>query len=253
LGLYLQEKVVYYVEHERSRQTFETLIAGLGKFQYALNNCIDKYSLDIIPLDTKKIRHEFYAKGKKLLSISSRKFDSRAYPDPLLLIQNIQDGTYQLQACLQLEGGLRAEGVGSPRNKRLRNPLTRKGLLGIIPDPITGKPVGCVSAIEKGGKQTNHYISSETYNRLEEYIRSFGQLESDYSKYVGAINNAARKTGQFFVGRGSHGFKHNFARRRYAECVMHGLSHEEALQMTSLETSHFRMTETLTYTKGRIK
>ena len=52
------------------------------------------------------------------------------------------------------------------------------------------------------------------------------------------------------VGRGSHGLKHNFAQERYLECVSHGLSHEQALQQTSLETSHFRMRETLTYTCG---
>ncbi len=247
---YLQEKLIYYVENERSRQTLETLIAALGKLEYALNNYIQQRSLDVIPLDTEKIRRDFYAKGKEVLKISSRKFDSRSYPDPIILIQNIQDGTHQLQACLQLEGGLRTQGVGAPRNKRLRNPLTRKGLIGIVQDPITGKPVGCVSAIEKGGKETMHFVSPETYHRLEEYIDMYGQLESDYAKYVEAINDAARKTGQFFPGRGSHGLKHCFAKRRYAECVLYGLSHEQALQQTSLETSHFRMTETLTYTRG---
>jgi integrase len=247
---YLQEKLIYYVENERSRQTLETLIAALGKFEYALNNYIQQRSLDVIPLDTEKIRRDFYAKGKELLKISSRKFDSRSYPDPVLLIQNIEGGTFQLQACLQYEGGLRAQGVGAPRNQRLRNPLTRKGLHGIVPDPVTGKSVGCVSSIEKGGKETRHYISAETYHRLEKYMDLYGQLESDYAQYVEAINNAAQKTRQFSPGKGSHGLKHNFARRRYAECVLYGLSHEQAMQQTSLETSHFRMTETLIYTMG---
>jgi len=247
---YLQEKLIYNVENEGSRQTLETLIAALGKFEYALNNYIQQRSLDVIPLDTEKIRRDYYAKGKEFLKISSRKFDSRSYPDPVALIQNIEGGTFQLQACLQFEGGLRAQGVGAPRNQRLLNPLTRKGLHGIVPDPVTGKSVGCVSSIEKGGKETRHFISAETYHRLEKYMDIYGQLESDYAKYVEAINDAARKTGQFFPGRGSHGLKHCFAKRRYAECVMCGLSHEQALQQTSLETSHFRLAETLTYTRG---
>ena len=65
-----------------------------------------------------------------------------------------------------------------------------------------------------------------------------------------AINRAARETGQYAPGRGSHGLKHNFAQERYLECISHGLTHEQALQQTSLETSHFRLRETLTYTRG---
>jgi len=67
---------------------------------------------------------------------------------------------------------------------------------------------------------------------------------------VAAINQAARVTGQYSPGRGSHGLKHNFAQERYLECIDHGLTHEQALQQTSLETSHFRLRETLTYTRG---
>jgi hypothetical protein len=104
--------------------------------------------------------------------------------------------------------------------------------------------------VEKGGKKTEHYVSVETYRRLEEYLKMHGKLESNYFSYVEAINRAARVTGQYAPGRGSHGLKHNFAQERYLECINHGLTHEEALQQTSLETSHFRLRETLTYTRG---
>jgi hypothetical protein len=107
-----------------------------------------------------------------------------------------------------------------------------------------------VASKEKGGKETEHFVSVETYRRLEEHIRIHGKLESDYFEYVAAINQAAHETGQYASGRGSHGLKHNFAGERYYECVAHGLIHEQALQQTSLETSHFRMSETLTYTRG---
>lgn len=90
----------------------------------------------------------------------------------------------------------------------------------------------------------------ETYKRLERYIQENERLESDYHAYIAAINQAAKATGQFATGRGSHGLKHNFAQERYLECIDHGLTHEQALQRTSLETSHFRMSETLTYTAG---
>lgn len=247
---YLEERLSHYVERKRSRQTMETLLSALGKFEYALNHYVEQHGLDVPPLYTEALRLEFYARSRKLLRKSSRVFDNRAYPDPIRLIEAIRDGTYQLQASLQYEGGLRAEGVGAPSNRRVKNPLTDAGLRGIGTDPVTGAPVGIVASVEKGGKETEHYVSVETYRRLEEYIWMHGKLESDYTDYVEAINRAARETGQYAPGRGSHGLKHNFAQERYLECISHGLIHEQALQQTSLETSHFRLRETLTYTRG---
>jgi hypothetical protein len=247
---YLEERLTHYVERKRSRQTIETILSAMGKFEYALNHYIEEHAVDVPPLATEELRLDFYARGRKVLRKSSRLFSNRAYQDPVRLIKAIRDGTFQLQASLQYEGGLRAEGVGAPCNRRMRNPLTAKGLRGISADPVTGKPVGIVASVEKGGKETEHYVSVETYLRLEEYIRMYGRLESYYSTYEEAINLAARETGQYATGRGSHGLKHNFAQERYLECIAQGLTHEQALQQTSLETSHFRLRETLTYTRG---
>lgn len=247
---YLEQKLAHYVERKRSRQTMETLLSALGKFEHALNQYIDQHGLDIPPLETAALRLEYYARSRKLLRKSSRAFANRAYPDPVRLIEAIHDGTCQLQASLQYEGGLRAEGVGAPSNRRVKNPLAAEGLHGIGSDPVTGAPVGIVASVEKGGKETEHYVSVETYRRLERYIEVNGRLESDYADYVAAISRAARETGQYAPGRGSHGLKHNFAQERYLECIRHGLTHEQALQQTSLETSHFRLRETLTYTRG---
>jgi hypothetical protein len=247
---YLEERLTHYVERKKSRQTMETILSAMGKFEYALNHYIGEHAVDVPPLETEELRLDFYVRGKKVLRKSSRLFSNRAYPDPVRLIGAIHDGTFQLQASLQYEGGLRAEGVGAPCNRRIKNPLTTEGLRGIGVDPATGKPVGIVTSVEKGGKETEHYVSVETYRRLEEYIRMYGSLESDYCTYVEEINRAARETGQYATGRGSHGLKHNFAQERYLECIDHGLTHEQALQQTSLETSHFRLRETLTYTGG---
>lgn len=247
---YLEDRLAHYVARKRSRQTMETLLSALGKFEYAVNRFIEQHGLEVPPLDTESLRREFYLRSRKLLRKSSKVFANRAYPDPVRLIKAIHDGTYQLQASLQYEGGLRAEGVGAPSNRRVKNPLTSEGLHGNGSDPVTGASMGIVASLEKGGKETEHYVSVETYRRLEEYIRMHGKLESDYADYVEAINRAARETGQYAPGRGSHGLKHNFAQERYLECINHGLTHEQALQQTSLETSHFRLRETLTYTRG---
>lgn len=248
--VYLEERLAHYVERKRSRQTMETILSALGKFEYAINHYIEIHALDILRLNTEPLRMAFYARGRKLLRKSSKLFDNRAYPDPLRLIAAISDGTFQLQASLQYEGGLRTEGVGAPSNRRLNNPLTSDGLRGIGKDPVTCQPVGSVASVEKGGKETEHYVSVATYRRLEEHFSRHGKLESDYFDYVEAINTAAKATGQYAPGRGSHGLKHNFAQERYLECIKHGMNHEQALQQTSLETSHFRLRETLTYTRG---
>ncbi|MGD9687129.1 MAG: hypothetical protein AB7U43_09175 [Desulfobacter sp.] len=250
MAVYLEERLAHYVMMKRSRQTMETILSALGKFEYAVNYYIEVHALDIPRMNTEQLRMDFYARSRKLLRKSSKLFDNRAYPDPIRLIAAISDGTFQLQAALQYEGGLRTEGVGAPSNRRLKNPLSKNGLRGIRIDPVTGLPVGIVASVEKGGKETEHYVSAPTYRRLEEYIDRYGKLESNYFAYVEAINSAARQTGQYAPGRGSHGLKHNFAQERYLECIAHGMSHEQALQQTSLETSHFRLRETLTYTRG---
>ena len=250
MAVYLAERLDHYVERKRSRQTMETILSALGKFEYALNHYIGEHGLAVPLLDTEQLRLDFYARARKALRKSSRLFSNRAYPDPVRLIGAIHDGTFQLQASLQYEGGLRAEGVGAPCNRGIKNPLTAEGLRGIGVDPVSGKAAGIVASVEKGGKETEHYVSVETYRRLEEHIRMYGSLESDYCTYVEEINRAARETGQYARGRGSHGFKHNFAQERYLQCIDHGMTHEQALQQTSLETSHFRLRETLAYTGG---
>lgn len=247
---YLQEKLVYYVDKRRSLQTWETMLAALSKLEYALNQYISTYNIPSPFLETQHLRQSISREAKKLLRKSSKIFSNRAYPDPFGLLAAIEDGTYQLQAALQLEGGLRSEGVGSPSNTRLNNPLTADGLIGIGIDPVTNSSVGIVSVREKGGKTTEHYISVATYRKLEDYIFKHGKLESDYRDYLAAINQAARKTGQFATGRGTHGMKHNFSQERYFQCIEFGMKHEQALQQVSLETAHFRLQETLTYTRG---
>lgn len=250
VNVYLQDLLARYVKQKRSRQTFETILAALGKFEYAINCYIAAHELDLPHLDIKKIRMAFYKESKKLLSKSSKAYSNRAFPDPIGLIEAITDGTNQLMASLQYEGGFRAEGVGAPSHRKLKNPLTIDALHGIRVDAVTGLPVGVVAAQEKGGKITEHYILTVTYQLLEEYIKCYGKLALNYNAYIEAINRAAHATGQYETGRGSHGLKHNFAQERFLQCVAHGMKQEQALQQVSLETSHFRLAETLTYTRG---
>jgi hypothetical protein len=158
---YLTEKLDYFVVNKRSRQTMETVLSALGKLEYAINFYVGRHNHNVALLETEKLRLGFYSQSKARLPKSSKVFGNRAYPDPLRLIEKISNPTFQLQASLQYEGGLRAEGVGAPSNRRLKNPLTIKGLRGTGNDPVTGKLVGIVAATEKGGKETDHFVSLE--------------------------------------------------------------------------------------------
>ena len=248
---YLRESLDYFRNNNHSLQTFETRLAALAKLEHAINTFIEKNDLPYPMITTGDIRREASrcARNKDTgLNRSSKKFSNRAYPDPVMLIKTIDDPTHCLQASLQYEGGLRTEGVGAASNG-MSNPLTKSHLGGIIPDPVTGKEVGLIRNVrEKGGKLTDHMITPDTYGFLVEYIRRIGALESPYDEYLSSVKEAAKLTGQYSPRRGTHAFKHNFAQRRYYECVSHGMTHEQALQQTSLELSHFRYYETYAYT-----
>jgi len=114
MSRYLPEKLDYFAKKQRSRQTLETMLAALSKLEYALNQYISAHNIPVPLLDTDELRKSISQTAKKLLRKSSKVFSNRAYPDPYSLIAAMEDGTHQLQAVLQLEGGLRAEGAGSP-------------------------------------------------------------------------------------------------------------------------------------------
>ena len=154
-----------------------------------------------------------------------------------------------MQAALQYQGGLRAEGAGSPSG-RVANPLTPENLKGLIKDPVTGVKVGSVAVCEKGGKWTVHYVPLQTYEKLVSYLEKHGSLQSRYRDYRNAVIAAAKATGQYSSGRGTHGLKTSFAKNRYLECVRHGLTHEQAIQATALELAHNRSDITMIYTRG---
>jgi len=76
---YLEERLEHYVEKKRSRQTMETILSAMGKFEYAINQDIEMHVPETPKLDTERLRIEFYAKSRKLLRKSSKIFDNRAY------------------------------------------------------------------------------------------------------------------------------------------------------------------------------
>ena len=176
---------------------------------------------------------------------SRRAVIGSAERDPAGLYAAIPDAGLRLQAKLMGETGCRAEGVGAPA--RGSNPLTASNLLGLGTDPVSGNTAGRIVVTEKGGKQTEHFLTPETYRELEAQIAEHGQLLSPYRTFLRAVEASARATGQYAPGRGTHGLKHSFAHTRMHEAIGEGLSHEEAKQAVANEIAHNRMDSVDTY------
>lgn len=232
-----------------SVQTQELRASALSAFQRAYNSFFSQRGLDI-RLDFANARKEYLALARLYLAPGRNYAEAtRAYPRPEALIAAISNPVHQLQAKLQLQSGLRAEGSGAPSAK-LANPLSFDNLKGFARDPVTGECVGVLLTREKGGKWTRHYLPEATYRQLQTYIQRQGPLQSNYKEYVTSVAQAARATAQYSKGRGSHGLKTAFAQRRYQQCAKHGFSHERAMQITALELGHNRMDITRIYVKG---
>ena len=227
-----------------SFQTIEREISALTKLSHALDVYAERHGGEPA-VGIRSVLAEEKAHWRTELAARSGGYTTRAYTDPAGLYAAIPDPALRLQARLMGETGCRAEGVGAPA--RGSNPFTATNLLGMGTDPVSGDAAGRIVVTEKGGKRTEHFLTPETYLELEVHIAEHGQLVSPYRTFLRAVEAAARATGQFAPGRGTHGLKHSFAHARMHEAVEAGLSHEEAKQTVANEIAHNRMDSVDTY------
>ncbi|WP_026843300.1 hypothetical protein [Citrifermentans bremense] len=182
-------------------------------------------------LDACRARHDYIRWGGY----------GRAFEDPEALIAAIQDPMHQLAAKIQLESGCRGEGVGFARSKFSKSKLDIHNMHGIKQDPyFPDREVGEIRTKEKGGYESSHYVSVDTYAELEAFIAAHGSLCGDYGSYLQSINKAAKETGQYRPKRGPHGIKHAFAQRFFKEAILAGKSTTSAEIETSRRCSHRR-------------
>ena len=246
---YFEEKLSHAQRLSQSYQTQKTRASAIAALERGFNAFFKSRGIDT-ELNLEEARKEYLELSKATLRKKTEyPTSSRAYPRPEFLVYLIDNKAHALQATLQYQGGLRAEGVGAPSGK-IKNPLTQKNLKGIVVDPVSKERVGAITVKEKGGKWTTHLIPKKTYERLSTFLAQHGKLESNYQEYRSSIIIAAKLTGQHAPGRGTHALKTSFAQFRYATCVKYGYSHEEALQATALELAHNRFDVTLAYLKG---
>lgn len=165
----------------------------------------------------------------------------RAYENPAGLINAISNEKHRLMAEIQYHGGLRAEGVGAPREQHSKAALSLEKFKGIIVDPfMKDRQVGVIEVTEKGGKSTSHYVPVEVYERAYQYVEQNGQIKEKYERYLDSVNEAARQTGQYVPGRGTHGLKHNFVADFVQRGMEYGKSTEEIYSEGARQCAHER-------------
>ena len=176
----------------------------------------------------------------------------RSYERPLELIEAIRIEMHQIMAELQYYGGLRAEGVGAPRDKYSKAQVDLGNFMGIVLDPFTkDRLVGVIEVTEKGGKTTKHYVPVPVYERACQYIEINGPIRENYECYLRSINKAAKATNQSVRGRGDHGLKHNFAEELVNRGLKHGKTQETIYAEGARQCAHARMNILPKYYLGR--
>lgn len=165
---------------------------------------------------------------------------TRHYTDPSQLIATLKNEAHQLTACIQYESGLRVAGASN---------ITPDQLRGLGTDPHTGKQVGVIAYIGKGGKPGVAQMTPETYLRLEQRIQSEGSHRVSADGYRNSLQEAARLTGQEY--NGSHGLRWCFAQGRFGELQHANHPYEKCLGVVSGELGHNRIEITLHYLFGK--
>ena len=224
----------YKIEYYSSKQYLEKISASLGKLEIALNHFVK----DIYNEDRKydfSIRQVILDEARDLDMVANN-YHNRAYVNPNLLIQNLQNPLHKLAATVQLEGGARIEGIALIKESQIK---------GYGFDSISNKEVGIIETKEKGGKVGDVLVSLETYNTLASHFSKNKYFKINRQFYYEDIKQAALKSNE--TPEASHGLRWNFAKRRMFEYAKVGYSYEESLQEVSHEMKHNRASITEHY------
>jgi len=215
-------------------------------------------------------RKDIVKKSRKKESFTSTNDEVKArfYEHPEKLVNTLRKEEHRLFAKVQLEGGPRVQvGVKGIRNtvnvrshrlkennlghiQPIRTGVYRQ-MRGIKKDKYTGKLVGQILTVEKGGKAGMVQVSEKTYRDIENYIANHGELRIKYEPYLRDLKKTASSQKQLKTDRSqaSHGLRHNFCRNRVDELRGYGFTNAEVRQIASWEMKHFRGETTEMYLK----
>ncbi len=221
---YCQEKITGGI----SKQYAEKINSAIGKLEIALNRFNAKLGQTKRTYDF-SIRQEILDQARKDGILVSN-YHSRAYNNPHQIIEHIDDPIHNLAATIQLESGTRFKGVRVIKSEQLK---------GIEYDQISEENKGVIATREKGGKEGDIMVSTDTYMRLEHFFEHALQpFALNYQTYSKSVNTACDAAGE--TRHGCHGFRWNFAKRRIREYQDAGFSFDGALQYISWEMKHGR-------------
>lgn len=228
----------YKIEYYPSYQYAQKIVSALLKLEFVLNKYSrEKYSKPIIYDFSNLLTYLSNSKKTELVYFNN---DSRAFINPLKIIENLKYPNHKLAARIQLQSGARSEAVTLINIDQLK---------GSKIDEITKEERGIITTKEKGGKVGDVFVNMSTYKELEFYFRDKGikSFRIKYQKYATDIRNACILSGE--NTNGSHSFRWVFAKKRVQSYQDHGYSYEEALQGVSWEMKHFRANITEHYLK----
>lgn len=145
--------------------------------------------------------------------------ETRAFRDPWKVIGAMTDPRARLAATIQLTTGLRSMNVCK---------------LQLNPD-------GSLFVRSKAGYTCpNFKIPASISDKLREMAGPDGKVNLiGYKAYISRIQAACMATGERYSG--SHSFRHNYARSRYAELRAQGMSEDRAKMQVSEELFHHRL------------
>ncbi len=227
----------YKIEYYPSKQYLQKISAALGKLELALH----KFALNIHsePRDYDFSIRQVLLDEARDLNYVANNYRNRAYQSPLALIGNLHEHSHRLAATIQYQGGARIEGIALIKQEQLH---------GIEFDSITRMQKGIIFTKEKGGKEGNILVSSDTYEQLENYFNDHKIFKINRQRYYNDIKQAALVTNE--ISEASHGLRWNFAQRRMFEYAKAGYSYQDSLQQVSYEMKHNRASITSHYLGG---
>lgn len=229
------------VEEGISKKTFQTYAGAVNKLGKALTDYSNKTGSNIVYDFKNELREvrSFYHKEKGFKGAD--KIKARAYQDPKVVVNNVENIRGQVIARIQYEGGARISEALSIKkedllgNNRIRLQNTKGGLI----------------------RETK--VSSATYQKLNDYLeKNSGRLYQPGEKmknvseeYRRDLAAAARKTNQAYYG--SHGLRWNYARELYSSSIRGGKTPEQAVLIVSKALGHRRPDITYYYLFGAKK
>jgi hypothetical protein len=231
-GAHVKEFLAYKTELGVSYSHWSGYSAAFGKLENALNAYSDKYDRGNV-YDFRTAINELRPEARDELP---RFAGTRNYDSPHELIAALGNQAHYLAASIQHESGLRLAGGTIIKESQLR---------GFAQDSYTGKNVGLIDYIGKGGKPGTAHVSPEVYRVLATHITSQGEFKVSADGYRQSLKEAAQQSGQNY--NGSHGLRWNYAQQRFSELQANGVSYEKALGVVSHELGHNRIEITRHY------